>query len=572
MTSSARIPTRRPLTEKDPVSAFAWDVSREKVPACRLVRLAAARHFLDLEHGPSRGFRWRPELAVHVSRFFRLLRHIDGEWGGQRIELQPWQKFVVGSVFGWVNEQGLRRYRTVYEEIPRKSGKSLKLSGIGLYGLVADRESGAKIYSVATKRDQALLIFEPAQRMVRASPELRARVGIYKRNLSIDITASKFEPLSSDDKTLDGLNPHFVLIDELHKHRSRGVLDVMETALGARRQSLLWMITTAGDDNPESVYAHEHAYAESILERTIEDDSTFAYITTIDTEDRWDDPKAWAKANPNLGISPKVEFLEKEARKAKGSPAKLTAFKRMYLNVRTSAANRAVDMGVWAKNTLGPFDPASLHGRRCFGGLDLSSKLDLSAWVKLFPPEGEEDRWKIVARFWMPADTVLEKSDRDRVQYQRWIDQGWIEVTPGNVIDHGEIQSAVLEDCRLFDVASVAFDPWNAAQLSVSLLESGVPMVEFIQGIRSYNAPTKELDALLQAERLDHGNNPVLSWMANNLNISKPDRNENVMPSKRHSMGRIDGMTSLIMCIGRSMCDPHQDIGGFLRSPVISGG
>lgn len=535
------------------------------------MHLACERHLRDIDEGAKRGLVWDARAAGYAIEFFRYLRHSKGEWGGLPIELAPWQAFVVGSVFGWKRADGMRRFRVIFEEVPRKNGKSTKLAGVGIYALVADREPGAEVYAAATKKDQALIIFGEAQRMVRVSPELRGIIGVFKKNLSVDRTASKFEPLSSDERTLDGLNPHCVLVDELHKHRSRALLDVMDTALGARRQPLLWEITTAGDDNPESVYAQENDYAIKVLEGVVADDSYFAFITTLDKGDRWDDPKAWAKANPNLGISVKLDDLHRQASKAKASPPALASFLRLRLNVRTASADRAIDMDVWAANSKGPFDPASLHGRRFYGGLDLSSKTDLTAWVKLFPPPPGERVWRVVARFWMPADTVEAKSDRDRVQYQRWIDQGLIEATQGNIIDHAEIEAAVMEDCRLHHAASIAFDPWNAAQLSVALQNQGAPMFEFIQGIRSYNAPTKELDAMLQSRVLEHGGNPVLGWMAHNLAISRPDRNENVMPSKKHSNGRIDGMSALIMAIGRSMADVDQGgLDRFLSGPVAA--
>lgn len=539
-----------------------------RIVAGRLVRLACERHLRDLDKGPARGLVWRADLAAYAIEFFSYLHHSKGEWAGRVIELAPWQQFCVGSVFGWIREDGFRRFRVVYEEVARKNGKSTKLAGIGVYALVADHEPGAEVYAVATKKDQARIIFNEAQRMVRSSPALRSLVGVFKLNLSIDQTASKFEPLSADEKTLDGLNPHCILVDELHKHRSRALLDVMDSALGARRQALLWMITTAGDDSTETVYATEHKHATEVLEGLIEDDATFAYIATIDTTDRWDDPACWVKANPNLGISVKMDDLVRMATKAKHSPPAQAAFRRLRLNVRQSSVDHGIDMEVWKRNSRGPFDPANLYGRRFYGGLDLSSKVDLSAWVKLFAPTPSDPRWSVVARFWMPADTVAEKSDRDQVQYQRWIDGGWIEATEGNVIDHNEIAAAVMEDGRVYETLSIGFDPWNAAQLSVQLANQGAPMVEFIQGVRSYNAPTKELEALLLSNMIDHGDNPVLAWMAHNLRVTRPDRNENAMPSKKHSTGRIDGITGLIMAIGRSMSDANPDLDGFLSNPI----
>jgi phage terminase large subunit-like protein len=445
---------------------------------------------------------------------------------------------------------------------------STEAATVALQCLVADFEPGADIFSAATKKDQARIVFDEARRMVMRSEDLQKVVSVYRASLAVDRTMSSFQPLSSDDRTLDGLNPHAIIIDELHKHKNRAVLDVLDTAMGSRRQPLLWIITTAGDDNPESVYAQEHAYAENVVSGNYVDDEWFVYIATLDPGDRWDDPKVWIKANPNLGISVKVGDLTRQCRAAKNNPARQLEFKRLRLNLRTPTASQLITGPVWDGNSLGPFDPASLAGRRCFGGLDLSSKIDLSAWVKLFAPAENGDRWKVVARFWMPGDTVEQKSDRDQVQYRRWIDEGLIEPTAGNIIDHAEIENAVLEDARIYDIVSIAYDPWNATQLAVNLRNSGVPMNEFVQGIRSYTAPTKELLAWLLANKLDHGGNPVLRWMALNMRV-QTDKNENQMPTKKVSIGRIDGATALIMAIGRSMSDDQAGLEGFLSNPVL---
>lgn len=565
-----KVPAVRPRADKDPVSSYAWDVLHGRIIACRYVRLACERHFLDLEHAAARKLIWSPVAANYVCSFFGLLRHSKGEWGkgqGEQVRLEPWQKFVVGSVFGWFNFDGTRRFRQAWIEVPRKNGKTFLMSGVGIYCLIGDDEPGAEIYAAATKLDQARLIFDEARRMVRKAPTLRSQIGIFKDNLSVDATASKFEPLSSDDGTLDGLNPSAVLLDEVHKHKSRALLDVLDTAVGARRQPLIWLITTAGSDLPETVYATENDYYTRVLERTIsaaDGDQSFAYITGVDADDRWDDPMAWRKANPNYGISVKPGDLKRMALKAKHSPSALTEFKRLRLNLRTPSADRYIDMDLWRRNSVRPVElhaaayraerVQDLVGRRFFGALDMSSKIDLSAWIKLFPPVSEGERWSVICHFWMPGDTVAEKSDRDRVQYQRWINEGWVEATMGNVIDHNEIQAAIEADCRTFNPAAIAFDPMFATQLSISLGERGLPVFEFIQGLRSYSAPCRELDAWLVGQKLDHGDNPVLDWMAGNLRVHRGD-NETMRPTKALSTGRIDGMTALIMAIGRSMAD-----------------
>jgi len=539
------------LDAADEVTSWARAVIAGDVIACRFVRLACKRHLDDLKRGPKRGLHFDARAAQHRLAFGpRFLRHSKGEWARKPVEWSGWQKFCIGSVFGWKRADGTRRFRYVYQEVPRKNGKSTMLAGVGLDLLVCDGEDGGEVYAAATKRDQARIIFDEAKRMVATSPELQRTVARFKLNLSVDRSGSKFEPLSSDERTLDGLNPHGVLIDELHRHRTRALLDVLDTAMGSRRQPLLWIITTAGDDNPESVYAHENLYAQQVLEGVIDDDNVFAFITTIDKDDRWNDPKAWAKANPNLGISVKLDDLERQAKKAAKSPSALVAFKRLRLNVRTSDSERAIDMALWARNSRGRFDPDKLDPpRKCYGGLDLSSKIDISAFVKLFEPDAD-GIMRIAARFWMPADTIEQRADRDRVPYRRWVDEGWIEATPGNVIDHAEIRQAIVGDAQHFQIEGINYDPWNATQLGVELNEHGVQSFEFIQGLRSYTAPTKELQALLADRKLDHGNNPVLAAMASALKVQR-DKNLNEMPHKANSIGRIDCMTALIMAIGR---------------------
>ena len=534
------------------MTAYARDVLADKIPAGKLVKCACQRHMDDLKAGPKRGLSWHPKLAEFVFGVFGYLKHSKGEYGGKPFVLSPWQKFVVGSVFGWKRKDGTRRFRVVYEEVPRKNGKSTKLAAVGIYCLTADGEPGAEVYAAATRREQARIIFSEAQNMVRKSADLLDIVTVYRMNMNVPSTFSKFEPLSSDDRTLDGLNPHCVLVDELHAHKSRSLLDVLDTALGARRQPLLWEITTAGDDDPESVYTSEHEYARQVVTGAMSDDNLFVYIATIDEGDDWTDPKAWAKANPGLGVSVKFDDLKRQADKARRNPAAQAAFKRLRLNVRGGSANREIDMEVWRKNTEAPIDVAKLHGRTCYGGLDLASKIDIAAWVKIFPPAEGESRWQIVPRFWMPADSIIAREERDRVPFRRWAEEGWIETTEGNVIDHSEIQSAIADDAALFHVAGVAFDPWNATQLSVKLNEEGVPMHEFVQGFRSYNEPMKEFLAMLLQGRFEHGGNPVLTWMAANLK-GITDKNENKMPSKKHSTARIDGISATIMAMGRAL-------------------
>ena len=546
---------RTAAASTDPATDYARDVCAGKIIAGLHVRNACARHLRDLEGGHARGLSWRPDLALRRIAFNRFLRHSKGPSAGMVFEFSGFQKFIHGAVHGWLRADGSRRFRTAYVEVGRKNGKSTEVASEGLFGLVADGESGADVFSIATKRDQARIIFDEARRMVKRSEALRERIKNEKSALRIERTDSKFEPLSSDDNTLDGLNPHMSLIDELHKHKSRAILDVMDTAVGARRQPLIWMITTAGDDDPETVYAQEHEYAVKVADGAIEDDTYFAFVAAIDAGDDWADERVWVKANPNLGVSLNIDDLRRQAAKAKKSPAALSSFLRLRLNVRQASTTQAIPDGLWMQNTQGALDGAALIGKRCYVGVDLSSRLDITAVVALFPPQDGLERFTVLPMFWMPSENVEDRPEGRQVDYRRWIGDGLISATPGNVIDLDEVESYVREMLRVYDVRRIAYDTWGAVQMFVRLGNEGAPVAEFVQGLKSYNAPSKELVALLTEQKIEHGGNAVLRWMAANLRYEKPNRNDNVMPSKKKSSGRIDGMTALIMALGAHMAD-----------------
>jgi len=549
--------TKSDLRSTDPVTAYALAVVNERTIACHFVKEACKRHLYDLDHREETGMVWKPQAANTYIRFFHLyLHHSKGEAAGTLFKLEPWQAFCVGSVFGWYRKTGIRRYQTAYLELGKKNGKSTLAAGFAIIGLVADNEQGAEVYSTATKKDQARIVFNEAQRMVAASPELNELIVTHRFAMAVYRTNSKFEPLSSDEKFADGLNPSFVVVDELHRHKNRNLRNLMQSGQISRRQPIMIIITTAGDDNPASAYAVEHDYAEKVLEKVIDDDSYFAYITTVDDKSKWEDPREWAKANPNLGISVSLDFLAKLCQKAKESPIDKADFLRYHLNVRTSDVSKYIDMELWRKNGK-RFDPETLKGRKCYGGLDLSSRVDISAWVLFFEPTPEDPKWKIVCRFWKPGDLISAHESRDRAPFRLWVEEGWIEATPGNVIDFGVIRRQVIQDAQLYDIRDVAFDPWNASQLAVELDSEGIQVYEFVQGLRSYSEPTKELESKLLQNQINHGNNPVLTWMASNLAV-QTDKNLNRMPHKQKSTGRIDGMSALIMAIGRSM---SEDVG-----------
>jgi phage terminase large subunit-like protein len=539
----------------DPVTGYAKSVSEGTVPANRLVRLACERHLDDLSSAGARGLRFDLAAARHALDFFGFLRHSKGEWAGETFTLAPWQMFVVGCLFGWRREDGLRRFRTAYCAVPRKNGKSTISAGIGLYLLVADDEQGAEVYSAATTRDQARIVFDEAKRMVAASPALRRRVEPLINNLHVAASASRFMPLSSDSSTMDGLNVHGAIIDELHAHKTRGVVDVLDTATGARRQPLLFEITTAGYDRHSICFEH-HDYSSKVLEGVLQDDSWFAFIAAADEGDDWTDPEVWRKANPNFGISVKQDDLARKAEKAIALPGAQNAFRRMHLNEWTEQAERWIDMAAWDACDA-PVDPDWLRGRPCYGGLDLSTTTDVSALAWVFPPHDGDDRWRVLSRYFVPEDNLRKRAERDRVPYDLWAAQGFIEATSGNVVDYGAIEQRIRADSLLFQVREIAYDPWNATHIALRLQDEGATMVEFRQGFRSMSAPTRELEKLIVSRKLAHGANPVTRWMAANVAVAQ-DPAGNLKPAKDKSTERIDGIIAIIMALGRAML-PEED-------------
>ena len=525
----------------------------------RLVRLACQRHLEDLSSAAARGLRFDVAKGRHAIDFFGFLRHSKGEWAGQTFALAPWQAFVVGCLFGWQRSDGLRRFRTAYCAVPRKNGKSTLSAGLGLYLLVADGEHGAEIYSAATSRDQARIVFDEAKRMVGSSPALKRRVGILINNLHVAASASRFMPLSSDSSTMDGLNVHGAIIDELHAHMSRHVVDVLETATGARRQPLLFEITTAGYDRHSICFEHDD-YSIKVLDGTVPDDSWFAFIAAAEEGDDWTDPEVWRKANPNFGLSVKEDDLARKAEKAIALPGAQNAFRRMHLNEWTEQAERWIDLAAWDACS-GPVALELLRGRRCFGGLDLSTTTDVTALAWVFPPEDEEGLWYVLSRYFVPEDNLRKRAERDRVPYDLWTRQGFIEATSGNVVDYGAIEQRILADSALFQVKEIAYDPWNATHIALRLQDEGAKLVEFRQGFRSMAAPTRELEKLIVSRKLAHGGNPVTRWMAANLAVAQ-DPAGNLKPAKDKSTERIDGIVAIIMAIGRAMVaqeEPHPE-------------
>lgn len=565
---------RVPGDLQHPAEKYAREAAAGKIVVSRWVKLAAKRHLRDLADGPKRGLRFDRAAGQCAIDFFSLLHHSKGKWAGTVIELQPWQQFIVWCIFGWKRADGARRFRTAYVEIAKKNGKSTLAAGIGLELLILDGEPGAEVYCAATKKDQAQIVFNEAERMREASPSIKKRVKHFRNNLCIPETNSKFEPLGADTDTLDGPNIHGLIFDELHAYKSRAILDVLEGGTAARRQPLVFKITTSGSDR-ESACGQEHEYAERLLEGHVEDDTTFAYVAALDPGDDWEDEKNWPKANPNLGICPTVEYLAVKAAKAKSQPGYRNAFLRFHMDVWTQATTGAISIEKWNECvgfSLAGKDPKVLRGevmaqlamekRRCFAALDFSSKVDLTSLVLAFEPDPDAPAspWILLPWFWMPKDNIAERATEDRVPYDVWEREGFIQGTPGNFIDQDFIIAEIVKLRRMFAFSEnretsspeIAFDPWNSSQAAVDLQNEGFAVVEFRQGYKSMSEPTKSFLGMVPAKRIAHLAQPVLSWQAGNLMVVT-DAAGNQKPTKENTSKKIDGMVAAIMAVGRGL-------------------
>lgn len=443
-------------------------------------------------------------------------------------------------------------------------------AGIGLYGLVADGEAGAEVYAAAVTRDQAGILFRDACNMVKASPALASRIEVNVANLAFPQGNSFFRPVSSEARSLDGKRVHIALIDELHEHPNNLVVEKMQAGTKGRRQPLVIAITNSGYDRHSVCYQH-HDYSTKVLEGIIEDDGWFAYVCQLDPCDTcrsegkvspsdgcpecddWRDEQTWIKANPNLGISVSLRYYREQVREAEGMPAKANIVKRLNMCCWTEQDSRWLDIDLWDEGAT-PFDETELYGRPCYAGVDLSSNTDLTAAAFLFPPRNPDECWKVLLCYWIPEENVDARVRRDRVPYDVWIRDGYIQTTPGNVVDKDYIEAALLEDASHFQVQELAYDRLYADQMVQHLMAQGLTCVPFGMGFFHMAAPCKEFEALVQGCRLQHGGHPVMRWNASNVSVTQ-DSGGNRRPVKNEGTAtkRIDGIVALLMALGRAM-------------------
>lgn len=540
-----------------PAEQYCADVLCGKVVACEWVKLACQRQVNDLARaGTDPKFKWHfdPARAERVIRFATYCRHTEGEWAGQPIVLSPSDQFMCWVVFGWIDDQGQRRFREVYEEKGRKNAKTTKLAVIGLYLMDADSEEGARVYCAATKLDQARLLHSAATQMVSRSPSLRKRIKTHKDNLHNLTTYSKFEPLSSDSETLDGLNISGGLLDELHAHPTGELKDIIETAMGSRRQPLLWSISTAGKRR-EGVCWETRQYAIEVLKSAARgtpiDDTFAAFVYCIDEGDDPFNEAVWEKANPNLNISVKIDDMRRLANKAKSSPRVKAAFMRLRLGIWTGDADKAISELAWKACSTAPnLDYLRQRKARCWLGFDLSSRVDLTSLVQLFPAKG--GYFDVIPHFWIPEESLTERDLQNHELMVQWVKAGYIKTTPGNLVRYKYVRREIRQIAKQYRVQEIAGDAWNATQFMTQLEDDGFDVWGIPQTIRVLAPPTKEFEGLILDKKLRHGGHPVLEWNAMNL-AWKEDESGNIRPSKKRSAGKIDGVMALINCLARWM-------------------
>lgn len=487
------------------------------------------------------------EAAQMATDFFPdCLRHVKGQLAGQPFKLRKWQKSIIANMFGWKRQDGTRRYREVLLYIAKKNGKTTLAAGIVLLLLFVDGEPGAEIYSAAADREQARLVFEQAAGMVRQDDELYGRSTIYQKSIVLNDGSASYKPISADANTKHGYNVHGAIIDELHAQPNADLVDTLITATAARRQPLIVHVTTADYFGP-SICNEKHDYAIKVRDGIIDDMEFLPVIFEATIKDDWTKQSTWKKANPNMDVSFDKTYLVREFNRALETPRYENTFKRQCLNIITEQAVRWLKMESWKKCEKIIIPANELSVMEWFAGLDLASTTDIAAFV-LYSPQVHA----VIPRFWIPAESAYIRERRDRVPYLTWSRKGFIKLTEGDVIDYDFIREDIKSMGEQYNIKQIAVDRWGSQQIQGQLDGDGFEMVPFGQGFASMSAPSKELERLVVGGLLRPGTHPVLRWMMSNVAV-ETDAAGNIKPSKSKSKEKIDGITALVMAIGRAI-------------------
>lgn len=528
---------------------YANDVISGKIPACKWIKLACKKHLDELVASKDKTFPFYfdPVKAEKVIKFIELMPHTKGKWAqkGLTLTLEPWQKFFLVNVFGWMKRKnGLRRYRKALLWVPRKNGKSALAAGIGNYMFAADDEYGAEVYSGATTEKQAWEVFKPAKLMVNKLVDFKDYYGINVNasNMNIEDSGARFEPMIGNPG--DGSSPHCAIVDEYHEHKDDRMVDTMETGMGAREQPLLLMITTAGDNISGPCYALQLNAQKNLEGSTVVDETMFSMIYTVDVDDDWKELETLKKANPNYGISINEDFMEAQLQQALGNARKQAGFQTKHLNIWVGSRDAFYNVEKWRSCGNPKLHIDQFKGRRAYIGLDLASRVDIAALEILIP--NEDGTYIQFGKHYLPYEAAQLE------HYIGWMKEGYLNVTDGEIIDFNEIKEDILELCEHFEIVELAYDPFQATMLITELMEEGVPVVEMRPTVLNFSEPMKELDALMRDNRIEHNGDPVMTWMISNV-TAKLDRKDNVYPNKERPENKIDGPVALMMALGRAM-------------------
>ena len=491
--------------------------------------------------------------AQRAVEFIRCLKHTKGRWRGQPFDLLPWQETIIRDVFGTVKEDGYRQYNTAYVEIPKKNGKSELAAGVALYMTCGDNEWGAEVYGCASDRQQASIVFDVAVDMVEQCPALKKRIKpvMSVKRLVYKPTNSFYQVLSAEAYTKHGLNVHAVIFDELHSQPNRELFDVMTKGSGdARTQPLFFLITTAGTDR-HSVCFEQHQKAEDILCGRKIDPTFYPVIYGASDDADWTSEEVWYQANPSLGHTIDISKVRNACLSARDNPAEENIFRQLRLNQWVKQSTRWMQMEKWDACGF-PVDERELLGRECYGGLDLSSSIDITAFVLVFPPRDDTEKYIFLPYFWIPEENMVRRVRRDHVPYDVWAKQGFLETTEGDVIHYGFIENFIDNLGKKFHIKEIAFDRWGAVQMVQNLEGLGFTVVPFGQGFKDMSPPSKRLMELVLERNVAHGGHPVLRWMMDNIFV-RTDPAGNIKPDKEKSTEKIDGAVAAIMALDRAV-------------------
>lgn len=549
------------------------DVLGGRQVVCKYVRLAIERHVSDLSRQKTADFPFvfDESQAKRVIEFKQQLVHVENEWKGAKIHLEPWQQAKDWILFGWRRQDsGFRRFRKAFVAEARKNGKTTDAAATALYCYFADRpaEHGPQVYFLGPKKEQGKYGWSRAAAMVKAQPVLKRSVSFFKENTNEPRILRAGDELAvvtvwgRDAETMDGFNPSFALVDEAHLYPGNEAMEVVESGMGARRQPLTYVITTAGFDLNSPCYLEEWTTAVKMLEGSLPMlEHYFALIYTLDEgDDPITDQTCWVKANPNLGVSCRLDYLQDRVAEAQSSPSKLNGVLTKNFNIWTQSETRWIAPEKWAECAGAPFADADLAGRRCYGGLDLSTSIDITAWVLCFPPDLVGDPFRFLYRFFIPESGMAERERRDRVPYSAWVARGLVIATSGETIDYDIVEQQIRSDAKAFLLQEAAFDPWKAQEIVNHLQGEGLSMVEIRQGYSGMASATEMFEKAVLSREIAHGGNPIMAWMVSCTEV-KSDRQGNIMPMKpeRKATGkRIDGVVASIMAYHRAALQIQQ--------------